>query len=81
MKQVLLLMLCALLIGLGGSFVYADRDTAGSSTDTSRLKGLGNVGRSEFTNVHSGGQVFAANQVFLTDAGNPEDSHPLEPGS
>ena len=75
MRQVISFMLCALLVGLGGSFVYADRDTSGSSTDSSLLQGA-NTGRSTYTNVHSGVQVVAANKVAATDAS--VDSHPFE---
>lgn len=75
MRQVLSFMLCAFLVGLGGSLGYADSDTAGSSTDSSALHGVGNTGRTTYTNVHNDKEVVASNNVAATDAF--VDSHPF----
>ncbi len=69
-------MLCALLIGLGGSFGYADQDEAGSSTNTSHLAGIANTDRTSYTNVESGRTVSAAVKADKTDASN--DGHPFQ---
>lgn len=74
MKHIFSFMLCVLLVGLGGSFGYADRDTPGSSTDSSQLQGA-NTGRSTYTNVHTGNEIVASNKVASTDAF--VDSHPF----
>lgn len=76
MKRVLLFILCTFLIGLGGSFGYADQEEAGSSTNTSQLAGIPNPDRTPYTNVQSGRTVTAAIKADRTDAQN--DRHPFQ---